>query len=275
MVSIQTLPLAFSTLACPSWDWHTILNRAYEYGYSGLELRGVKGQLDLTQCAEFAPDQLDLTLQELRDHQLQVVVLGASAKMHETDPTRLQQHLDEARRFVDLAQQLGAKYVRVFPDKFPPDQTRQATLDRITTGLSKLGEYAGMRDVGIVLETHGDVTDIDTLSHIMQVVNLPNVGIIWDVSHVYIAHGQPPADVYQALGEYIFHVHLKDCIPAENGVQYVLLGEGIVPIRETLEVLTKNSFGGYISFEWEKLWHPKIADPDIALPHFIKTLRAL
>lgn len=261
-------------MACPTWDWRTILRRAHEYGYSGLELRGVNGQLDLTQCAEFSPDQIPHTLQELREFGLDVVVLGASAKMHESDPTLRQNHLDEARGFVDLAQQLDARYVRVFPDKFPPDQTRHETLDRIITGLRELGEYAGSREVAIVLETHGDVTDIDTLSHIMQSVNLPNVGIIWDVSHVYMAHRQSPADVYKALDDYIFHVHLKDCVPTENGVQYVLLGEGIIPIRETLDVLITSNYDGYISFEWEKLWHPELADPEIALPHFVQTLRA-
>jgi hypothetical protein len=29
-------------------------------------------------------------------------------------------------------------------------------------------------------------------------------------------------------------------------------------------------FDGFVSFEWEKLWHPELATPEIALPHFIK-----
>ena len=32
-------------------------------------------------------------------------------------------------------------------------------------------------------------------------------------------------------------------------------------------------YDGFISFEWEKKWHPEIADPEIALPHFTRWFR--
>ena len=37
-------PLAFSTLACPDWSWEQAVQKAVEYGYQGLELRGVEGE---------------------------------------------------------------------------------------------------------------------------------------------------------------------------------------------------------------------------------------
>jgi len=37
-------PLAFTTLACPDWSWEQAVQRAVEYGYQGLELRGVEGR---------------------------------------------------------------------------------------------------------------------------------------------------------------------------------------------------------------------------------------
>ena len=32
--------VAFSTVACPKWDFETIAARAKEYGYEGVEIRG-------------------------------------------------------------------------------------------------------------------------------------------------------------------------------------------------------------------------------------------
>ncbi len=37
-------PLAFTTLACPDWSWEQTVQKAVEYGYQGLELRGVEGE---------------------------------------------------------------------------------------------------------------------------------------------------------------------------------------------------------------------------------------
>jgi sugar phosphate isomerase/epimerase len=260
-------PISFSTLACPDWHWQTILQQAAHAGYTGLELRGILRQMDLTQCPEFSAGRIQESLDELQAHQLRIVGLGASTKLHEYEPATRQEHLDEARRFIDLAQQLKASFVRVFPDKFPPEQPRQATIERIVSGLWELGEYAKDSDVRVVLETHGDVRDCATILEIMEAVAMPNVGIIWDVSHMFITHQEAPADVFRQLKNYIFHVHIKDCVRTDDGIRYVLLGEGIIPIETTLKVLAEDGYEGFYSLEWEKLWHPELEAPEIALPH--------
>jgi len=41
-------------------------------------------------------------------------------------------------------------------------------------------------------------------------------------------------------------------------------------LKEALHALKKGRYAGYYSFEWEKLWHPEIQDPSIAIPHYAK-----
>ena len=41
------LPLAFSTLGCPKWTWPEILDFAAQHGFSGVELRGLLGEMNL------------------------------------------------------------------------------------------------------------------------------------------------------------------------------------------------------------------------------------
>jgi glucosamine-6-phosphate deaminase len=49
-----------------------------------------------------------------------------------------------------------------------------------------------------------------------------------------------------------------------------LLGQGDVPAVQTLAWLLASDYDGWVSFEWEKRWHPEIAEPDVALPHFLR-----
>lgn len=269
----QNFPISFTTLACPDWDWQTILREAQKMAYTGLEMRGIQAQMDLTACEVFSKANIQQSKRELRDHNLRIVGLGASTHLHEEEPIKRHAHLDEARRYIDLAQELEVNFVRVFPNHLPEDESRGAALERIISGLQELGSYARSGKVNILLETHGNVTDTSTLLEIMQGANLPNVGMIWDINHMYIAHQEPAAEIYQTLKAYIQHVHIKDCVREENGIQYVLLGEGIIPLQESIQTLVSGGYSGFYSLEWEKRWHPKLDAPEIALPQAIGKIR--
>jgi hypothetical protein len=39
-------------------------------------------------------------------------------------------------------------------------------------------------------------------------------------------------------------------------------------------VLAANGYKGYYCFEWEKRWIPGIEDPEVAFPHYAKTMRS-
>jgi sugar phosphate isomerase/epimerase len=61
----ERLPIAFSTLGCPRWDWGTILERAAQWGYAAIELRGLQGEMDLTKRPEFSGARLAASLKDL------------------------------------------------------------------------------------------------------------------------------------------------------------------------------------------------------------------
>jgi sugar phosphate isomerase/epimerase len=270
MTQTERFPIAFTTLGCPAWDWHTILRQAQRMGYAGIELRGLQGEINLTRCPEFSGSRLRQTRAELQEHDLRVIGLGSSAQLHESIPDIRATYFDEVRRYVDLAVELGAPYVRVFPNHLPADQPRGDVLARIREGLRVLAEYAQSGGVGILLESHGDVTDSATLVEILGSIDAPNVGLLWDVGNMFMAHHEAPADVYERLAFCIRHVHLKD---TDADRRYVLTGNGVIPLREAIRALVADSYPGWYCFEWEKRWHPEIAEPAVALPHFIHVMR--
>jgi len=61
----KKLPISFSTLGCPKWDWNTILVQAAQLGYAAIELRGLQGQMDLPKRPEFSGTQVQKSLGEI------------------------------------------------------------------------------------------------------------------------------------------------------------------------------------------------------------------
>src|SRR5262252_4562274 len=112
------LPMGFSTLGSPKWDWLPTLDFAAAHGYAAVELRGVRDQMDLTKCPEFQTGRMAQSQRELKDRGLVISDLGASANLHDIDSAKHEAQLDEARRFIDLASALRVPYVRVFGNTY-------------------------------------------------------------------------------------------------------------------------------------------------------------
>lgn len=266
--------LSFSTLGCPNWSFEKIVNFASENNYDGIEIRTIQRQLDLPKCTEFStPAKIAQTKKFVKDRGIKIVNLGASTALHHRDAAMRRKDLDEARQFIDLAAQLNCPYIRVFPNDFPPDQDRSGTIDLITQGLLELGDYAKGTDVKVLMESHGQVVKSADLETIMKAAEHEHVGLIWDIVNMWSVTNEPPAEVYQKLKKYVRHTHIKDLKLVGGKEQYTLLGQGESPVFEGIDALIKGDYNGYFSFEWEKLWHPEIAEPEIALADYPKTMK--
>lgn len=262
------LPIGFSTLGCPSWDWPRVLDRATAYGFGSIELRGIQQTMDLTKCAEFQPARLVQTKQELAGRALVISDLGSSANLHEMDEAKHAAELAHARSFIELAGQLGTPYVRVFGNKFVAGVPREAMLAHIAAGLRTLGGFAREHNVVVLLESHGDFTDSPTLLELMRRADSPGAALLWDAHHTFAFSNEQPEATVQQLGRYIRHTHLKDSVRAGTDRRYVLTGTGEVPVRRQVEALVRAQYAGWFSFEWEKRWHKEIEEPEVAFPQF-------
>ena len=267
-------PLSFSTLGCPAWSWKTILEQADQLGYAALELRGVMGEMDLTKVPEFSGSRLAATRKDLAALGLVIADLGASARMHERDAGTRAAQLDEGRRFIDLASALGVKYVRMFGDKIPDGERREDVIARVVEGFRQMAAHARSAGVVVLMESHGDFTKSTDLVAIERAVRSEGFALLWDAHHTFVAAGEAPADTYAALGRLVRHTHLKDSKADGAGRRYVLTGTGEVPIKAQVSVLAKAGYTGYYGFEWEKRWHPEIEEPEVAFPHYARTIGA-
>lgn len=270
------LPIAFSTLGCPAWDFGKILDFAAQNGFAAVELRGLQGNLDLPSHPVFAAGHIEETKRAIASHNLRIACVSSSTETGESDPEKRAQGLGDARRFIDLASSLGAPYVRVFgksSDSGHPTLPSGDLKKQVAAGLRELGGYAGPRNVTVLIESHDDFTSSSVLQEVLGRADSPHVGLLWDAFHTYATSNESPEVTLTALRPWIRHTHLKDAVGSGPDRKYVLTGRGNVPVRKQVDVLHASGYMGFYCFEWEKVWHPELEDPEIAIADYARVMR--
>src|SRR3989441_11767477 len=104
----ESLPIGFSTLGCPGWNWLKILDFAQHNGFAAVELRGLQGTMDLPARLEFSSANIAESRKQVAARGLRISCVSSSANMHDTDPQKHAEQMADARRFIDLAHALGS-----------------------------------------------------------------------------------------------------------------------------------------------------------------------
>jgi sugar phosphate isomerase/epimerase len=266
--------LSFSTLGCPDWPLDKILDVAVANKYKGIEIRGIQREMDLSKSPHFNSDEnIKATRRKFADKGLKIVGLGSSAAMHHSAEHERSKSMDEAKRFIEIAHKADCPYVRVFPNNFPKDTPKEKTMELMVSGLNDLAKFSKGTNVKVLMETHGDLIWSDDLVKVMSRVDGDQVGLVWDVSNMWTKTKEEPEMVFGKIKKWVCHTHIKDLKLVNDKEVYTLFGEGDVPALKAIDLLEKDHYKGYYSFEWEKMWHPEIAEPEVAIPQFSEVMR--
>ncbi len=270
------MKLSFSTLGCPNWNLDTIIKNAKAYGFSGVEIRGIRDQLDITQLPEFRI-RANETRDKFLDAEIELVCFATSIRMSEPDRSKRAEHLEELKRYVDRCDKFNTPFIRIFGGAIGELSWEQA-IEAATITLYQMIEIVNGLTTKIIVETHDDWMAADHFKALMESMNSDKIGILWDVNHPYMFIGEDPAETWQKTGQWIYHTHWKDskiAIDTVMGFEPCLMGEGDLPHEQIYDVLKQGGYDGYLSFEWEKRWHPELPDPEIAFPHYVSYMQKL
>ena len=267
MVSMQPR-IAFSTLAFPDVSLATAVSLGRKWGYGGVELRLIDGELIDPAMPAAARAAVKQTAEGAG---LPIVAVDSSIRLTGEDPG------PELRRFLELASDWESPLVRVFggplagegPARTTQLQAAASVLEAAIPAAERLG-------VAIGVETHDAFSASSVLAQLLAMVESGSVGAVWDSHHPH-RMGEPPAEVMARIGARTLLAQVKDARRApkrDDGWRLVLLGEGEVPVREMLGLLTAGGYRGWISVEWEKRWHPEIEEPEVALPQHLDRLNS-
>lgn len=157
--------------------------------------------------------------------------------------------LAELAGLVELARDLGAANVRVFPGGGGQDPAEaDATAAR---RLGAAAPHAADMGVRILLETHDSHRAGADVARVVGTVGHGRIGAIWDVMHTWLA-GEEPVASHAVLAPHLGYVQVKDIASAEDTAP-LALGDGVLPLRACLDTLDADS---WVCWEYEKRWHP-------------------
>jgi sugar phosphate isomerase/epimerase len=259
--------IAFSTLAFPDVSLATAASSGRAWGYAGIELRLIDGELIDPSMPGPARAEVKRTVAAAG---LPIVAVDSSIRLTGAEPG------PELRQFLELASDWESPLIRVFGGPLAENgASRQAQLAGAARVLEASVPIAERLGVAIGVETHDAFSASSVVAELLAMVPSSSVGAVWDSHHPYRT-GEQPAEVYQNLTPRILLMQVKDARRAPeraDGWQLVPLGAGEVPVREMLRLLQSGGYQNWISVEWEKRWHPEIEEPQIALPQHLTLMR--
>ncbi|MER5894167.1 sugar phosphate isomerase/epimerase family protein [Streptomyces sp. NPDC001876] len=238
------MKLAFSTLGVPGLPVAEVVRLAAGHGYQGVELRTHPEEpvhLGLT------PLERASVVEEFKNGGVEVLTLAGYVRIAaEGDDEPV---LAELAGLVELARDLGAANVRVFPGGGGQDPAEaDATAAR---RLGAAAPHAADMGVRILLETHDSHRAGADVARVVGTVGHGQIGAIWDIMHTWLA-GEEPVASHAVLAPHLGYVQVKDIASAEDTAP-LALGDGVLPLRACLDTLDADS---WVCWEYEKRWHP-------------------
>jgi len=263
------MKFTLNTLGAPGWDLEQTARNARAYGYAGIDLRLLDGEVISLESVRANRGRLRTLFSS---DELPVTVLATSVRLATAEPEVRQATLNEAHAWIDLAAELNVPVIRCFAARTPPELDLERSIDAVGEMLTRLADHATQAGVRVGVETHDEFASAVTVARALALAPSPAIGAVWDLFHT-ARMGETPAQALEALGDRVLNVHLKDARRTDDGWQLLLLGEGVVPVKEALRLLEARGYRDYISVEWEKKWHPEIAEPEVAFPQHLAVLR--
>lgn len=254
-----------------SQDLPDLVRFAKEFGLPGYELRSMFGRAfkDLTP-ADIAEVKRVAEGEGWR-------IFGCSSPVFKCDlddAAAVRAHVEEFRRTLGVAHELGCDLIRVFTFLRRSAAENAAALPRIVEHLGALAAAAQGTSVRIGVENEASCiigTGLEAAELIRHLPD-PRFGIVWDPCNVLYTPGAP-ADAtagFAALRGRIHHIHVKDarrvapkpgCHPAVAAP----VGLGHVGWTAHLAEIARSGYAGRFSLEthWRVI---PIAEADLHLP---------
>ncbi len=264
------MKISYSTVGCPDWMLNEVLAAARDFGYDGVEIRGLGEDLFLPEAPCFGPKRLKTSLKEISSSGVAISCISADASCllssHSLDV------VSNIRRYCDLTKLVGAVNIRILADEWgKPDPSVDREL--VYENLAAAAPYAEKVGVKLLIETCGVYAETSVTRELIERVASPAVGVLWDIHHPYRYFGESAETTLKNVGEWIGHVHVKDSVMKDGEPQYKMLGYGDLPLADMLGRLKASGYDGHLSLEWMKRWNDELEAPGIVFAHYARNIK--
>ena len=238
-----------------------ICNEAKRIGFDGIEF------IDLSLDIQQAPSIQELA-RTIRAHCEAIGLEIAAYTIGADFINRGPEEIDRVKGQADIAALLGAKVMRHDAAwSLPEGISWREAVDLIKEPIREIASYAQKKGVKTCTENHGYVLqDAQRVEELILAVNHPNYGWLIDMGN-FLCADEPALHALPIAAPYATHVHTKDFLyhPVWMGdpgqgwfksrsgsyLRGTVAGHGVVPIAWCVDLLKKNGYQGWLSYEFE------------------------
>jgi len=196
-------------------------------------------------------------------NRVEIYSIGTRVRLAQPTPELREKELVELRKWVDVAQKLGATHVRVFGGQKPEGATLEQAIGFAAETLKRGAEYSGARGIILGIEDDGGITDFakETIEIVTR-ADSPWAGMNLDIGNF-----RPPKvyDQIEMSIPYAVSTHVKVEMALDDGKT-----RGPFDWDRVFTMFSRHNFRGYMGLEYESA-----DDPTAAVPRYLKQLKEL
>ena len=158
-------------------------------------------------------------------------------------------HLARMQHAAEVANFLGAPFIRMFSYFIPADADPDGFRDEVIARISDLAKIAEEAGVTLIHENEKEIFgDIPRRClDIVEAVHSPALALTWDNANFVQCGVRPFTEAYPLLAPHVAYLQVKDALAADGTV--VPAGEGDGEFRETMRAFAARGFDGFVSLE--------------------------
>ena len=213
---------AFADEASPKLDEQ--IQAMLRNGLHGLEIRGVDGE----NVSAISLDKAREVRHKMDDHGLVTYSIGSPIGKIDIVKDDFRAHMDVLRHTLEVADILGAKYIRMFSFYIPAGEKAENYRNQVMDQLHEMAEAADGSGIRLCHENEKGIYG-DLAPRCLEILReVPEIGGIFDPAN-FVQSGQDTAEAWELLKNDIVYMHIKDALP--DG-RVVPAGKGAGHVKE-------------------------------------------
>jgi sugar phosphate isomerase/epimerase len=217
-----------------------LIETAQRHGYKGLEFRTEWGHTHGIELGA-TPAKLRAARQQLKDAGIAASCIATGVRFNSPDRAEHLPQRETLRRYIALAAEVGAPYIRTFSDALPEeDETeRKAVIALAAESYASVDEWAQQHGIAVLVETHTNMRG-HWARQILNLAQSPSTQVLWHIGH-HLRRGQSVDEAYGYIRGHVRHLHFV----AGADQEYVTDADN----QRTFELLAADQFSGVFSVE--------------------------
>ena len=217
------------------WDIPTIINNCTDAGIGGVELR-VEHAHKVT--LELNKEQRKEVKKQFAGSAVKIIGMGTNEQYDSPEPEKLKLAIETTKQWLQLSNDIGGSGVKVKPNQFHKDVSKEKTLEQIGKALNELGNYANNMGQKLRLEVHGEGTqELPNIKTIMDFVENDGTTVCWNCND---------QDLIGNGLEYNFNL-VKNRLGDITHVREMNIGN--YPYQQLMDMFVKMDYKGWILLE--------------------------